>query len=142
MTEQEKLLRGIGTLRALIEFDLDKLHRILPAEQRQVCLKSPRYAYFRHANALAARRAQSKRFRDACSKCNAANLSTRHAHRPARISSSTTAGDISKVWDWGTQQLSLFVARLFLSALPHDALIGRPTGRRSRHASLTAMLAP
>jgi len=36
---------------------------------------------------------------------------------------------------------SFFVAGLFLSALPHNTLIGWPTGRRSRHSSLTAMLA-
>jgi hypothetical protein len=40
MTNKEKILRGIGTLRALIELDLDKLHgKTLPAEQRQVIKK-------------------------------------------------------------------------------------------------------
>jgi hypothetical protein len=30
---------------------------------------------------------------------------------------------------------------LFLAALSHDTLIQRPTGRRRRHSSLTAVLA-
>jgi hypothetical protein len=36
---------------------------------------------------------------------------------------------------------SLLIARLLLSALSHETLIHRPTGRRRRRSNLTAMLA-